>query len=114
MGFVGLVGFVGFVGVVGEDVLLLIIIVILPFTVLLLESFAVTLTIVAVIGDGELPDTSPLVALIVNPAGNVGAENCVNPIPPVGDEVYTVDPVTPLIGAYVIELLVGVVDVGGV
>ena len=102
MGFVGLVGFVGFVGfvgVVGEDVLLLIIIVILPFTVLLLESFAVTLTIVAVIGDGELPDTSPLVALIVNPAGNVGAENCVNPVViPVGVELYVVLPITPLIG----------------
>ena len=75
MGFVGLVGFVGFVGVVGEDVLLLIIIVMLPFTVVLLASFAVTLTIVAVIGNVELPDTSPLVGFIVNPAGSVPAAN---------------------------------------
>ena len=99
MGFVGLVGFVGFVGVVGEDVLLLIIIVILPFTVLLLESFAVTLTNVAVIGDGELPDTRPLVGFMEKPVGSDGAANCVNPVViPVGVELYVVLPITPLIG----------------
>ena len=101
--------------VVGEEVLLLIVTIILPVTVVLVASFAVTVIgIEDVIGSVELPDTTPVVGFIINPAGSVGAENCVNPIPPVGDEVYTVDPVTPLIGAYVIELLVGVVDVGGV
>ena len=101
--------------VVGEEVLLLIVTMILPFTVVLVASLAVTVIgIEDVIGSVELPDTTPVVGFIVNPAGSVGAENCVNPVViPVGVEVYIVDPITPFIGAYVIADVVGEL-VGGV
>ena len=86
-------------GVVGEDVLLLIVIVILPFTVLLLESFAVTVNIEPVIGNVELPATAPVVSFMVKPAGSVAAAYCFNPVTlPVGVELYIVVPITPLIG----------------
>jgi hypothetical protein len=54
---------------------------------------------VAVIGNVELPDTSPLVGFMEKPVGSDGAANCDNPvIIPVGVELYIVVPITPLIG----------------
>ena len=101
MGFVGVVPDIVPPGVfvVGEEVLLLIIIIIKPFTVLLLESFAVTVNIELVIGNVELPATAPVVAFMVKPAGSVAAAYCLYPVTlPVGVELYTVVPITPLIG----------------